>query len=118
MSSTPASKEAVTGRKLTNQLDALVTSAHAAYADKLAEIERYIDALQSRNAELVKALQAAETAATLDDEYQELEERAHAEGWDNDPTGSSHLCSAGTRASNAMNLAVQLRRAALSKVTP
>lgn len=70
------------------------------------------DAEQERRA-LVAALQAQEAASALDDEYQELQERAAEEGWANDPTGSVQLQDAGSRASNALNLAVQLRRAAL-----
>ncbi len=65
------------------------------------------------HAALVAALEAEEVARKLDADSQELAERAYAEGWDNDPTGSSHVTSANRRAYEARKQADELRRAAL-----
>lgn len=62
---------------------------------------------------LVAALEAEDAywGALAADE--ELRERAYAEGWDNDPTGSSHLSSSSQRVNDARTKANELRAAAL-----
>lgn len=63
---------------------------------------------------LYEALRAQEEADRLMDAHTELLDRACTEGWDDDPTGRSHLASALTRAVNARDRAVNLRAAALA----
>lgn len=67
--------------------------------------------------ELLAALIAHETAQAATDEEVELIERACAEGWDSEPTGSSHLTSAQKRASDLWERAIEMRRTAIAKAT-
>jgi hypothetical protein len=63
-----------------------------------------------------EALKAIETAQAATDEEVELIEQAAAEGWDHEPTGSSHLFSARKRADDLWQIAGDLRRATLAKL--
>lgn len=65
--------------------------------------------------ELLEALMAAQAADKADDEFREYCERANAEDWINDPTGSMHVNSARTRANDARQKSVTLRDAAIAK---
>lgn len=65
--------------------------------------------------DLLEALLALEAAQAATDEEVELCERAYAEGWDNDLTGSSHLMDARRRADAKWDKARKLQRAALAK---
>ncbi|HYH36940.1 MAG TPA: hypothetical protein VD860_01855 [Azospirillum sp.] len=61
-----------------------------------------------------EALEAWIAADKADDDARELCERADGEGWSDDPTGSSHITAAFTRANEAWRRARELRDAALS----
>ena len=64
---------------------------------------------------LVEALEAYDSAQLAGEEAQEMLERAHAEGWDNDPTGSGHLWDAKERESKAWDRFTLLKLEALAE---
>lgn len=67
--------------------------------------------------DLLEALLAQQEADDSRQAHDDLVERAYGEGWDNDPTGSSHITSAATRSRQAIGRADILRRAAIAKAT-
>jgi len=65
--------------------------------------------------ELVEGLRAWRAASEAEDAALELSERAEAEGWINDPTGSLHVHGGFTRANNALLKALELRDTLIAK---
>lgn len=73
------------------------------------------EALAAENARLRGALTIAENAYGARCEADEILERACAEGWDNDPSGSLHV-SEKTKLAHALEIeSIELRRAALGE---
>lgn len=67
--------------------------------------------------DMLEALKAYREADAADDAMRETHERATAEDWVNDPTGSLHVWASVKRYNDAVRRANELRDAAISKAT-
>jgi hypothetical protein len=67
--------------------------------------------------DMLEALQASREADAADDAMREAHERATAEDWINDPTGSLHVRAYVERYNDAVRRANDLRDAAIAKAT-
>lgn len=67
----------------------------------------------AHTAALVQALKAYKDAEAATDHEMEMRERSLCEGWDNDPTGATHVVSAVLASTAAWKKAKNLARAAL-----
>ena len=81
-----------------------------------AEAESEIARLQALVEQLAGALRADAAAIADGIRHDEYCDRANAEGWDNDPTGSSHISSSASRLRVLQDRAAEMKRAALAKV--
>ena len=101
-------------------LDRLMTHAYAEgrndAADEIASLQAQLAAAQAQVVELADALRADAAAEADGVRHDEYCDRANAEGWDNDPTGSSHISSSANQLRNLQERAAALKRAALAKV--
>lgn len=67
--------------------------------------------------DMLEALQADAEADQANRDHDDLCERAYGEGWDNDPTGSSHISSSATRLRQLRERAALLKVVAIAKAT-
>lgn len=67
--------------------------------------------------EMLEALKAEDVADQAEDAHREHYERADAEDWLNDPTGSLHVSESMQHSLRLRQKAVEMRRAAIAKAT-
>lgn len=102
--------------QLSNTTYATLVGERDAQAIEIARLQVQLAASQALVVELAGAHRADAAAEADGIRHDEYCDRANAEGWDNDPTGSSHISSSASRLRTLQEHAATLKRAALSKV--